>query len=57
MNDVNKAARQKRKADDVLNRSLLSKSSSKTEADAPKEPFVYNHRPKVVKPTGKETAK
>lgn len=33
MTDVNKAARMKRKAEDALNRSRLSKSSNKTEGD------------------------
>ena len=49
MLDVNKQARVKKKQEDLLNRSLLSKSSSKTETEHPKEPFVYNYRPKVVK--------
>ena len=60
MLDINKAARlkQKKNDEDKMNRSRLSKSSSKTDMDAqPKEPFVYNYRPKIVKPTGKETAK
>ena len=58
MLDVNKTAKKSVKTkEDVMNRSLISRSSSKTDTDHPKEPFVYNYRPKVVKQEKKETPK
>lgn len=57
MLETNSLKKKKKAEADLLNRSAISKETSKTDIEQLKEPFVYNYKPKISKSTVKETAK